>query len=137
MTVQPVTSVATDLLPWFQIGGTVFTTISAGAAAVSARAASRTAGRADETSRRAVEALGRATMPVLRVEVAHYPSRESEAGRGPVPMTLFVVNYGSNRGLLTGATITQEEADLIRSKRLAKAAEILTANGYRVQLEEG
>lgn len=37
----------------------------------------------------------------------------------------------------TGATITQDEADLIRSKRLAKAAEILTANGYRVQLEEG
>jgi len=37
----------------------------------------------------------------------------------------------------TGTTITEQEAELIRSRRLAKAAEILVANGYRVQLEEG
>ena len=36
----------------------------------------------------------------------------------------------------TGATITQEEAELIRGRRLAKAAEILKANGYQVTLEE-
>lgn len=35
----------------------------------------------------------------------------------------------------TGSTITQEEAELIRSMRLAKAAEILIANGYVVTLE--
>lgn len=32
----------------------------------------------------------------------------------------------------TGSTITEEEAELIRSRRLAKAAEILAANGYQV-----
>jgi hypothetical protein len=35
-----------------------------------------------------------------------------------------------------GYTITQEEADVIRQRRLAKAAEILTANGYAVSLQD-
>lgn len=35
----------------------------------------------------------------------------------------------------TGSTITPEEAEIIRQRRLAKAAEILTANGYTVTLE--
>jgi hypothetical protein len=108
--VQPAASVATDLLPWVQIVGIAFTAISAIAAAFSARAALRTAGRADETSRRAVEALGRATMPVLRVDIGHYPSTEQEAGRGPVPVTLFVVNLGSNRGLLVGASVSRPDS---------------------------
>lgn len=34
-----------------------------------------------------------------------------------------------------GTTITQEEAEILRQRRLAKAAEILAANGYKVEIE--
>jgi hypothetical protein len=34
-----------------------------------------------------------------------------------------------------GATITQEEAEIIRQRRLARAAEILAANGYKVEIQ--
>lgn len=37
----------------------------------------------------------------------------------------------------TGSTITEAEAEMIRQRRLAKAAEILAANGYTVTREEG
>jgi hypothetical protein len=36
----------------------------------------------------------------------------------------------------SGSTITQEEAEIIRQRRLAKAAEILTAHGYTVTLQD-
>lgn len=36
----------------------------------------------------------------------------------------------------TGSTITEQEAEMIRSQRLARAAEILVANGYKVELED-
>lgn len=36
----------------------------------------------------------------------------------------------------TGTTITPEEAEIIRARRLAKAAEILVANGYNVTKED-
>jgi hypothetical protein len=35
----------------------------------------------------------------------------------------------------TGSTITKDEAEMIRQQRLARAAEILIANGYSVILE--
>jgi hypothetical protein len=37
----------------------------------------------------------------------------------------------------SGSTITQQEAEIIRQRRLAKAAEILAANGYAVTPLEG
>jgi hypothetical protein len=98
-----------EIVQLAQIAAPVGAAVAAVASWRSANASLRTAGRADETSRRAVEALGRATMPVLRVEIGQYPATESEAGRGPVPVTVFIVNHGSNRGLLIGAKITRPD----------------------------
>ena len=98
---------ATAALPWFQIGGTIFTAVAAIAAAVSARAALLTAGKADETSRRAVEALGRATKPLLSVRLFG----ESSRSRDPVSssITLDISNNGANRGWLLQATARRSD----------------------------
>ncbi|MGI9001524.1 MAG: hypothetical protein ACR2GH_07635 [Pseudonocardia sp.] len=84
-----------------QIAAPIVAAVAAVASWRSASASLRTAGRADETSRRAVEALGRATMPLLTVTFSGDSARFLD--RGPLSVSLDVVNYGSNRGLLIAA----------------------------------
>jgi len=102
-------SLTDELLPWFQMGGTVFTAVAAVAAAISAQATLRTAGRADETSRRAAEALSRATRPDFGGRLSHSDERSS----APQPMSLVVYNRTQHRGWLLGARVETADGTLL------------------------
>lgn len=95
-------------------------------------------------SRRGIESMRKSLPDLKRGEIAVKVVLEVESNAfAPPTIEQHIHIEDPYRGVdladvhFTGSTITEEEAELIRSRRLAKAAEILAANGYQVSLEEG
>lgn len=107
-----------------QVAAPLVAAAAATASWLSALASRRTAGSADETARRSIEALGRATAPALRIDMPDYPATQRDAGRGPVPVTLFIVNESPNRGVILSSTLSRPDSVLLTAVRPSMPEEI-------------
>lgn len=93
---------AANLLPWFQIVGTLATAFAATAAWRSSIASRQSAARTEETARRTAETLGLSRRPYLVVSMPEWTPAQATPG-------LVIVNGGEHAAIITAARVRRPD----------------------------